>query len=114
MKIEELKRGDGTRTMLFECPGCSMGHQVHVAGTGVPVWGWNGSMDRPTFTPSILVTGVKQMTDEQRAAYLETGVLPEAEPLRCHSFVTDGRIQFLGDCTHSLANQTVDLREVEP
>ena len=29
----------------------------------------------------------------------------------CHSFVTDGRIQFLGDCTHSLAGQTVDLPE---
>lgn len=27
----------------------------------------------------------------------------------CHSFVTEGRIQFLGDCTHALANQTVDL-----
>jgi hypothetical protein len=27
----------------------------------------------------------------------------------CHSFVTDGRIQFLGDCTHALANQTFDL-----
>jgi len=27
----------------------------------------------------------------------------------CHSFVTDGRIQFLGDCTHTLAGQTVDL-----
>jgi hypothetical protein len=23
--------------------------------------------------------------------------------------VTDGRIQFLGDCTHALAGQTVDL-----
>jgi hypothetical protein len=27
----------------------------------------------------------------------------------CHSFVVDGRIQFLGDCTHHLAGQTVDL-----
>jgi len=30
----------------------------------------------------------------------------------CHSFVTDGRIQFLGDCTHNLAGQTVDLPEI--
>ena len=29
----------------------------------------------------------------------------------CHSFVTDGRIQFLADCTHALAGQTVDLPE---
>ena len=27
----------------------------------------------------------------------------------CHSFVTDGLIQFLGDCTHALAGQTVDM-----
>lgn len=33
-------------------------------------------------------------------------------PFVCHSFVTDGRIQFLSDCTHSLAGQTVDLPEM--
>lgn len=27
----------------------------------------------------------------------------------CHSFVTDGRIQFLTDSWHSLKGQTVDL-----
>ncbi len=29
--------------------------------------------------------------------------------VRCHTFITDGRIQFLGDCSHKLAGQTVDL-----
>jgi hypothetical protein len=29
--------------------------------------------------------------------------------LVCHSFVTDGKIQFLSDCTHALAGQTVAL-----
>jgi hypothetical protein len=33
---------------------------------------------------------------------------------RCHSFVTDGRIQFLSDSTHALAGQTVDLPEIQP
>jgi hypothetical protein len=27
----------------------------------------------------------------------------------CHSFVTNGKIQFLADCTHKLAGQTVEL-----
>lgn len=27
----------------------------------------------------------------------------------CHSFVVDGRMQFLGDCTHALAGQMVDI-----
>ncbi len=31
----------------------------------------------------------------------------------CHSFVRDGRIEFLGDCTHKLAGQTIELPEVE-
>ena len=30
----------------------------------------------------------------------------------CHSFVTDGRIQFLGDCTHDLAGHTVELPDL--
>jgi hypothetical protein len=37
-------------------------------------------------------------------------VLPEWKNDRvCHSFVTDGKIQFLSDCTHSLANTTVEI-----
>lgn len=112
MKIKELKRDDGVRTMLFECPGCEMMHQVNVAGSGCSVWTWNGSMERPTFAPSVLVTGVKPLTNEQHETYLKSGVLPPPEPLRCHSFVTDGRIQFLGDCTHSLAGQMVDLPDI--
>jgi len=30
----------------------------------------------------------------------------------CHSFITDGKIQFLSDCTHHLAGQTVDLNDI--
>jgi hypothetical protein len=33
-------------------------------------------------------------------------------PQRCHSFVRNGRIEFLGDCTHALASQTVDLPDL--
>jgi hypothetical protein len=70
-------------------------------------------MDSPTFTPSILVTGVAQLTKDEHAAYMRGEGLPPARPLRCHSFVTDGRIQFLGDCTHELAGQTVDLPDID-
>jgi hypothetical protein len=34
--------------------------------------------------------------------------MPERQ---CHSFVTDGKIQFLPDCYHSLKGQTVELPE---
>lgn len=79
-----------TRGYSFECPGCGIMHAVNVAGDG-NVWTFNGDTERPTFTPSILIRNAEV----------------------CHSFVTDGRIQFLNDCTHALAGQTVELPEVE-
>jgi hypothetical protein len=84
------------KSMLFECPGCDMPHVIYVAGTGVPIWGFNGDMARPTVTPSVLVKW--DQTDG---------------PKVCHSFIKDGMIQFLGDCTHALAGQTVEIPEWE-
>ena len=112
--IEEVDAsGKGGRAMLFECPGCEMSHMIYVDAASRPNWTWNGSMDRPTFQPSILVTGVQRLTEDEYQNYLKTQQLPEPKPLRCHSFVTDGRIQFLSDCTHAMAGQTVDLLEIE-
>lgn len=70
---------------LFECPGCGCCHKIEF-----PTWQFNGDLEKPTVRPSILVTGG------------EKGI-------RCHSFVTDGKIQFLDDCTHALKNQTVEI-----
>jgi len=78
--------------MVFHCPGCGDDHPFRIKGQG-PVWEWNGSMERPTFSPSLLVWGSR----------------PEQ---RCHSFVRDGRIQFLDDCWHPLKGQTFDLLPV--
>jgi hypothetical protein len=106
--------------LLFWCPGCDGAHAVkHGAGPG-PRWSWNGSLDKPTFSPSILVQGM-DLTEKGRAdldAWREAGCPRRVEPFEtvptvCHSFVTDGRIQFLSDCTHELAGQTVDLPDLE-
>lgn len=77
--------------IAFHCSGCEAVHEVVVSGAYA--WGWNGSEDAPTFTPSVLV---------QR--YNGEGTLDV-----CHSFVRDGRIEYLGDCTHALAGQTLPL-----
>ncbi|MNR55162.1 hypothetical protein D3C85_1754830 [compost metagenome] len=37
----------------------------------------------------------------------------ESVPTVCHSWVTDGKIQFLHDCTHALAGQTIALEDVD-
>ncbi|QLL11687.1 DUF6527 family protein [Pseudomonas chlororaphis] len=99
-------------SLWFECPGCKQMHSIqHGSGPG-PRWGWNGNVDTPTFTPSILVRGAQRVTEEEHAILMAGGHV-EPRPFVCHSFVTDGRIQFLGDCTHALAGHTVDLPDWE-
>ncbi|MBP2232456.1 hypothetical protein J2847_005785 [Azospirillum agricola] len=89
-----LRSVEGNR-LMFWCPGCDAAHAVRVgSGSG---WTYNGNPDKPTFTPSIL---------------FNPGGETPGVPL-CHSFVTDGRIQFLGDSTHPLAGQTVDLPDFD-
>lgn len=88
---------------MFWCPGCD---EAHVIG---PSWTFNGNFDRPTFQPSVLVTGVQKITDAEYEKVM-AGEKIEPRPLRCHSFVTDGQIHFLSDCTHASAGQTIALR----
>jgi hypothetical protein len=59
-------------------------------------WDWNRNATAPTLQPSILTKGS-----------VEGG-----EPFVCHCYVTDGKVQFLGDCTHEFVNQTIDLHDV--
>lgn len=94
---KSLRSAEGGR-LMFWCPGCNGAHQVGVGEGAGPRWGYNGNADAPTFTPSILVS--YDGPDAGRDG---------APPAICHSFVTDGRIQFLGDCSHALAGRTVDL-----
>jgi hypothetical protein len=73
-----------------------------------PAWEFNNDFDAPTFSPSINVTGVRRMTEGE---YQRVMAGEKIEPTNrvCHSFVRDGHIQFLGDCTHALAGRTVAL-----
>jgi len=73
---------------VFECPGCNC---LHAFGRN---HAFNGDLVRPTFLPSLLIGAV-------------TAGVPGVR--RCHSHVTEGRIQFLADCTHALAGTTVDM-----
>lgn len=98
--------------LMFWCPGCDGAHAVRTGEGGGPRWGYNGDPDKPTFTPSILVRGFDRLSDDEHARVM-AGEDVEPRPTVCHSFVTDGRIQFLGDCTHALAGQTVDLPEFD-
>lgn len=41
------------------------------------------------------------------------GRVKGAKNMICHSFVADGKIRFLGDCTHHLNKTTVELPIME-
>ncbi|MFZ6655652.1 DUF6527 family protein [Undibacterium sp. TJN19] len=92
-----LGRGLGNK-VWFECPGCMMVHALNVTDDAKPRWYWNGNVDKPTFSPSVLVRYTWGNPPQDKV---------------CHSYVTDGRIQFLTDCTHELAGQTVDLPHLD-
>lgn len=100
---------DGERRS-FHCPGCEEDHTVNAS------WGWNGSVDAPTFTPSVLVTCGHYAPHWKPGdnCWCTFNAEHADDPSsfachRCHSFVTDGRIQFLADSTHKLAGLTIDL-----
>jgi hypothetical protein len=101
----------GEGLLGFWCPGCSEMHMVNTEVSDrprTPAWEFDGNYDAPTFSPSINVTGVRKLTaGEYQRVLAGEAVVPV--PRVCHSFVRAGRIQFLDDCTHALAGQTVAL-----
>lgn len=113
MKTELCKDGTCGHLLMFWCEGCRTHHAPRVGGTSSgPVWAWNGDRERPTVQPSIRVQGTVPLTEDEYARVM-AGELIEPKPLLCHTFLTDGRLQYLGDCTHALAGQTVDLQEMD-
>ena len=93
--ISPIKRTDGTLQYVFWCPGCKSAHSFTV-----PPWTYNDDPIKPTVRASILVRAVKDAASDPT-------------PTRCHLFVTDGKIKFLGDCTHDLAGTEVDMMPFE-
>lgn len=78
---------------LFQCPGCGCGHSFET-----PKWKFNGDMHKPTLQPSYLTWWGGMAGGKYRH-----------KKNVCHSYITDGKIRFLTDCTHALAGKTVAL-----
>lgn len=99
-KVVPLDRGpQGGPAFMFHCPACECGHWFQVGDGPGPRWTWNDDFERPTVTPSIFVNPPCAIKDHELGPSMH----------RCHSFVRDGSIQFLGDCTHALAGKTVPI-----
>ncbi len=94
------KHYEGKGVYQINCPACG----THLIPT-IPsdwttgVWGFNGNLESPTFTPSLNV----RWGDPNIGQYVRI----------CHSFITEGNISFCGDSTHELSGQTVPLNEIK-
>ena len=102
-KLTPVETNGQVTGYYFDCPGCNGGHFLTVkpyAAENGASWEFNGNLDKPTFRPSVL-----SRVDFDSAVNKPSIV--------CHSFVTDGKIEFLNDCTHSKAGQTLELSDVE-
>lgn len=95
MIVATNARVTGYQKLMWRCAGCGDVHAVHAKDRGEPIagepsWAWDGSMTAPTFSPSIRKDG--------------------GEGGLCHSFVRAGVVQFLPDCQHALAGQSVAMK----
>lgn len=90
------KTKDAVGNVWIWCPGCETHHILAVDAPNSlnARWTFNGDFEKPTFSPSLLVRWehVKHV---------------------CHSFITDGFINFLQDSTHKLSGQNVELPDVD-
>lgn len=103
----KLRTLEGGR-IAFWCPGCNESHHI-VRGR----WTFNENAKEPTFSPSILVKQGHFVDGDKTECWCTYNREHPGETtfrcLLCHSFVREGRIQFLDDSSHALAGQTVDL-----
>jgi hypothetical protein len=106
VKLFDEKNG----TYKFKCPA---GHW-HYINTKVPnhlnaQWNFNYNVDKPTFTPSI---------NERTGYFVDPNTKGDEDWLKnnsyhCHFIITNGKIQFCGDCSHDLKNKTIEMLEID-
>lgn len=95
---------------MWWCPACE---SYHPAGR----WQFNGDYENPTFSPSFQVRTGHYADGNKDECYCNWAErFPNEEPLSacmrcaiCHTFVRNGKIEYLADSTHEYAGKTVDL-----
>jgi len=88
-KVEYKFKGKVFKTQyLFWCNGCGHEHAFVLRSQGGH-HDFNMNLENPTVSPSLLHDFIPGK--------------------RCHSFIKDGKIQYLSDCHHDLAGQTIEL-----
>ena len=83
---------DAPTQFLFWCPGCECSHHLETGKDQRVHWEWNGSMVKPTASPSLLIRGGGKPKD-----------------YRCHLHIREGALKFCSDSSHALAGETVPM-----
>ena len=74
-------------------------------------WSWDGNVTEPTFSPSLSISGVARITNEERDILMTGGTITP-RPYKCHFFIREGNLIYLGDCTHDHKNKTIGMVDI--
>lgn len=118
-QLRTITHGETTYEALqFWCPGCEQPdpdggtqgglHMLPVnTSLKAPSWTWDGNLEAPTLSPSILT---RMEHARRRSTHGEE--LTDVGLFVCHSFLRGGVFEFLSDCTHQYAGQSVPLPDL--
>lgn len=92
-KVEYEHNGEVYKTQyMIQCEGCGHEHAIALKSDGGNHT-FNMNLENPTFSPSLLCNWTPGK--------------------KCHSYIKNGRIRYLGDCFHKLKNKTVELKNYD-
>jgi hypothetical protein len=104
MQVSQFLRKAATGYIHF-CPACSDAHMFTTEGA--TAWTFNGDVERPSFSPSMLI---------RWGRFADPSYKPEPgeDDLSgtCHYFLKVGQLAYCSDSTHELAGKTVPLPEL--
>lgn len=113
----------GNEGLTYWCQGCKTTHSIRTKGP--TAWGWNGDVEKPVFTPSVLSTSGHYVPSHKPGDSCWCDYKREHPDekddtfgcVRCHTFVgcngaQPGQVIFLGDCTHELAGQVLPFPDL--
>lgn len=94
-KIKEVNAEPEMRQhhqFLYGCLGCGWEHAFALKSEGGH-HEFNGDLEKPTVSPSLVQNFVPGKM--------------------CHSFIKDGKIEYLTDCQHDYAGLTIELPDID-
>ncbi len=94
------QEGNHVGWMIY-CPACQAHHHIDHR------WSFNGDYDKPTFGPSEPGGASSLLVKTNHPGWKSYN--PEKDEAVCHSHITDGKIIYCPDCSHTMAGQTADL-----